>query len=67
MKCEHKTIVLANATGKKSDTGGYEVDFLVRCGDCETEFSRTSEYKKRNNKYFKALERKCAARVALMK
>ncbi|MGA3674740.1 hypothetical protein [Lysinibacillus agricola] len=46
MDCEHKTIVLANAVGKKPESGGYEVDFLVRCGDCETEFFRTNEYKK---------------------
>lgn len=46
MDCEHKEIVLANATGKKSDTGGYEVDFLVRCNYCDEEFFRVSEYKR---------------------
>lgn len=44
--CEHNVIVLSNVIGKKSSTGGYEVDFVVRCGDCDEEFYRTSEYKK---------------------
>ncbi|MCG7435544.1 hypothetical protein [Lysinibacillus fusiformis] len=46
MDCEHKEIVLANAIGKKLDTGtgGYAVDFLVRCNDCDEEFFRVSEY-----------------------
>lgn len=46
MECEHKTIVLANATGEKSDSGGYEVDFLIKCNDCEQELFRISEYKR---------------------
>lgn len=44
MNCEHKEIVLANAAGKKSDRGSFEVDFLVRCNDCHKEFFRISEY-----------------------
>lgn len=47
MDCEHKEIVLANAIGKKLDTGGFEVDFLVRCNDCDKEFFRISEYKEK--------------------
>lgn len=46
MSCEHKTIVLSNATGEKLPTGGYAVDFIVRCGECAEVFFRTTEYEK---------------------
>lgn len=44
MDCEHKEIVLANVTGKRLKKGGYEIDFLVRCNDCDEVFFRVSEY-----------------------
>ena len=45
-KCEHKSITLYNTTGKKIDSGGYEVDFAIRCHDCNEELFRISEYKR---------------------
>lgn len=45
MDCKHETIVLANRMGKKSETGGwFEVEFIVRCHDCEEELFCISEY-----------------------
>ncbi len=46
MECEHKAIVLSNTIGKKLATGGYEVDFLVQCSNCNKELFRVSEYKR---------------------
>ena len=44
--CVHRTIVMENTTGKKLETGGYEVDFRIRCHDCDAELFRVSEYKR---------------------
>lgn len=45
MECKHKTIVLANRRGMKSETGDwYEVEFIVRCHECDKELLCISEY-----------------------
>ena len=46
MACEHREIVMANTEGRKSETGGYEVDFTIRCHICDEELFRISEYKR---------------------
>lgn len=46
MTCEHKEIVMANMTGVKSVSGGNEVDFVIRCHECNEELFRISEYQR---------------------
>lgn len=38
MDCNHKTIVLVDAEGRKLGENRNEIDFVVRCNDCDTEF-----------------------------
>lgn len=43
-ECEHKVIVLVNAQGRKHhESNSYETDFIVKCGNCDKVFLRTSE------------------------
>lgn len=40
MGCNHKTIVLVDTEGRKIDEASREMDFVVRCSDCDEEFFR---------------------------
>lgn len=44
--CPHKEIVMVNREGKKCEGGGNEVDFVIRCHDCDEDLFRISEYKR---------------------
>lgn len=37
--CEHREIVMVNCEGKKLQTGGHEVDFTIRCNNCDEDYS----------------------------
>jgi len=44
--CPHKNIVMVNREGKKRDSGGREVDFAIRCDDCNEDLFCISEYQR---------------------
>ncbi|AZV43634.1 hypothetical protein BAOM_3025 [Peribacillus asahii] len=46
MDCKHKEIVMVNKVGKRCETGGHEVDFVIKCRMCDEDLSRISEYKR---------------------
>lgn len=46
MTCEHMKITIVNRAGKRHEYGGREVDFIIRCNDCDRELFKISEYRR---------------------
>lgn len=53
MTCVHKEIIMVNAIGRKLESGGHEVDFVIRCHICDEELFRMGEYRKIIHNYSK--------------